>query len=544
MNPVTNPWRHCLGRGIATGVLLWLSFFPANIGPLAFAALAPMLTLVRSTAPARCVYWGAWAGGVTFFFPALAWMRVADDTMVLGWIGLALYCSWYFPVALLLLRRIDARTGLPLALTAPIVWVGLEWIRSWFITGFPWYYLSHSQHDWLTLIQVSDLGGAWAVTLMVAAVNGAFADAATRGFAAALPGTLAAGLLVAGAAGYGAWRVRDDFASGPRVALVQTNISQDLRTGAWQSQSAAENAAMTMAAQLTELLDQAAAGRPDLIILPETSFPVRVSLAEPGVPDEDLDPEERRRVRRDREDLAQAGRRSQASVLVGVGTTIVGRPGTPLRDYNSALLVRPDGSFADRYDKIHRVPFGEYVPLEKYAPWLQLLTPYKGFKYGIDPGETTTQFSVAANGREFHFGALICYEDSEPALARQYLSGPAPVDFLVNISNDGWFRSTAEHEQHLAVCRFRAVECRRPVVRAVNMGISAVIDGDGRVAALPGATWATSKGVTGVVTMPIPLDTRTSFYAWSGDWLPVTAGMLTLLGCFAPRRRVTNGNGR
>jgi len=540
MIPATG-WRGCLACGAASGGLLWLAFFPLNFGPLAWVALVPLLTLVRSPAPTRWVYAGAWAGGLAFFFPALAWMRVADDTMVLGWIALAVYCSWYVPLALLLLRRIQRRLELPLAISVPVVWTALEWVRGWLITGFPWYYLAHSQHEWLALIQVADVGGTLAVSFLVAAVNGALADAVTRGLRVAWPSAVAAAVLVAGAVVYGSGRLEGNFTAGPRVALVQTNISQDLRNGAWQSQSAAESAAFTIAQQLTELLDRAAAERPDLVILPETSFPVRVTLAEPGLRDDELDADERRRVRRDREDLAQAARRAGTAVLLGVGTTVVGRPGAPLRDFNSALLVRADGTLGPRYDKIHRVPFGEYVPLEAYAPWLQRLTPYQDFKYGIDAGGSATRFDVSSGAREYRFGALICYEDSDAHLAREYVGTVPPVDFLVNISNDGWFRSSAEHEQHLAVCRFRAVENRRPVVRAVNMGISAVIDGDGRVVALPGPTWELSKGMAGVVTHAVPLDTRSSLYARFGDWLPFGSVSLTAAACLIPRRRSRAG---
>ena len=114
-------------------------------------------------------------------------------------------------------------------------------------------------------------------------------------------------------------------------------------------------------------------------------------------------------------------------------------------------------------------------------------------------------------------------------MARQYATADRPVDFLVNISNDGWFDGTEEHEQHLAICRFRAVEARRSVVRAVNMGISAVIDPDGRVIALPGETWSTSKKMDGIVTATVPLDTRDSLYARLGDWVPATCwGLLTI----------------
>src|SRR5207237_2965743 len=114
-----------------------------------------------------------------------------------------------------------------------------------------------------------------------------------------------------------------------------------------------------------------------------------------------------------------------------------------------------------------------------------------------------------------------CYEDTDPYLARQYVrpgSAAPTVDFLLNISNDGWFDGTSEHEEHLAICRFRAIECRRAIARAVNMGISAVVDGNGRVIALPRADWTRSKKVAAVLTAAVPIDHRVSLYARFGDW--------------------------
>src|SRR5207249_2148518 len=139
-------------------------------------------------------------------------------------------------------------------------------------------------------------------------------------------------------------------------------------------------------------------------------------------------------------------------------------------------------------------------------------------------------------------------EDSDPYLARQYVASE-PVDFLVNISNDGWFDGTEEHEEHLAICRFRAVETRRSVVRAVNMGISGVIDPDGRVVALPKKldevghptvpceSWSASKKVEGVVSAVVPLDTRDSPYARLGDWVPAACWAVLLAGIVAGRFR-------
>ena len=150
------------------------------------------------------------------------------------------------------------------------------------------------------------------------------------------------------------------------------------------------------------------------------------------------------------------------------------------KQYNSALsLPVRRRRQVDRYDKIHRVPFGEYVPLRDWLPFMNHFAPYD-HDYSVRIGENLTRFVLG----KYRFGVLICNEDADPVLGRAYGSedsdGPA-VDFLINISNDGWFADTCEHEQHLAICRFRAIECRRAVARSVNTGISAIIDSNGRV---------------------------------------------------------------
>jgi apolipoprotein N-acyltransferase len=199
------------------------------------------------------------------------------------------------------------------------------------------------------------------------------------------------------------------------------------------------------------------------------------------------------------------------------------------------------------------VPFGEYVPLRDWVPWMNKLAPYD-FDYSVTPGEQQTRFTLG----DYRFGMVICYEDTDPYLARQYLypgSGQAPVDFLVNTSNDGWFDGTAEHDEHLAVARFRAIECRRALVRAVNMGISSVIDSNGRVLEprtvatyqigeqeiplwevsehagdLPLRRWEEFKKRPGVLTAVVPIDHRATLYAAWGDWLPWTCWLGIGLG--------------
>ena len=156
---------------LLTAGLLWLCYFPMAWGWLGWAALVPLLCLVRSQAKAWCVYLTAWLAGIVFYLPALYWLRVADPMMYYTWFALTFYCSLYFPVAIGLIRRLDRRTPLPLIVTVPAVWTAMEFARSYIMTGFSWYYLGHTQHGFLCVIQVSDLAGAYAVTFVVAAVN-------------------------------------------------------------------------------------------------------------------------------------------------------------------------------------------------------------------------------------------------------------------------------------------------------------------------------------------------------------------------------------
>jgi apolipoprotein N-acyltransferase len=228
----------------------------------------------------------------------------------------------------------------------------------------------------------------------------------------------------------------------------------------------------------------------------------------------------------------------KTNILVGLNTHYTVEDQTRTR-FNSALLIDANGRPVGRYDKIHLVPYGEYVPFRSWLPFMNSLSPYD-YDYSMTAGAQYTRFPL---GDKF-FGVVICYEDTDSSLARQYVQagGQGPVDLLVNITNDGWFDGTSEHEEHLAVSRFRAVETRRSLARAVNMGISAVIDGSGRVlapqlvqkkdhrsrwklppgtsAALPTNRWAEFKKNELVLLASIPIDRRRSLYARWGDWLP------------------------
>jgi apolipoprotein N-acyltransferase len=548
---------------LTTGLLLWLCYFPAAWGWLAWFALVPLLFLVRSPARSRVVYLSALAGGLAFYGPAMQWMRVADPRMYYTWLILAVYCALYFPLAVSLIRFLERRTSVPLVLAVPVVWTALEFFRSTFATGFSWYLLGHTQHTCLPLIQIADVTGAYGVSFLVAAVNAVLFEVlwSRSGFRTWLSGADTAprwgriGLLVqglavlaalAGTVAYGAWRLgQDRQLPGPRLALVQGNLDQRIRNDS----AVTAEAARQVANHFIRLSDLAAHYRPDLIVWPETSYP-----------DDWVEDIDGTATEHSRETARRMAARWRTNVLVGINSANLDEDGRRRR-YNSAILIERGGQAGGRYDKIHRVPFGEYVPLRDWLPWMNSLAPYD-FDYSVWPGRDRTRFPLSdpATGQRATFGILICYEDTDAEIARAYGGGDRdrPADFLLNISNDGWFDGTSEHDEHLAICRFRAVECRRSVARSVNMGISAVIDSNGRVlqpqalplpgahagtedhvwtvpmhrrgaAELPASQWHDYKKVSGVLLAVIPLDDRASFYALHGDWLPWACWILLAL---------------
>jgi len=550
----------------ASAVLLWLAFFPLNAGPLGFVALVPWLTLARAPVSNRRRYLAAYLSGSLFFALATKWVLVAHTMMAFSWLGFIVVMPVTWVLALWLIRKFDA-LKVPLAVAVPVAWVALEYARMHFPTGFPilkplgmyhmigfgWYYLGYTQHAFLPLIQIADFGGVYAVSFVVAACNGALAGvvlrservrAALKWEAIEVPrarlvfGPAFALALVAGSCAYGAFRLaHEPFPDGPTVAALQGSVSQTVK--------------MDRGGGLKEQYHRAhvlALGtKPDLIVWPETCYWVDWYALAPGA-----DPASVPNELRERFEIATEHFHTPRGTNVLFGLSGHEWDGTKLWKYNSALLVRQPIESPVRYDKMHLVPFGEYVPLGEIFPFLQVFTPYKN-EYSCRPGENWTRFPLTAkDGRAFTFGCLICYEDTDPYLARQYVARD-PVHFLVNISNDGWFDGTEEHAQHLAICRFRAIEARRAVVRAVNTGVSAVIDPDGRVVALPREIvrgekgyglsaeelpgWRESRSVEGVVTAAVPLDTRAPLYATLGDWLPASCWGLALVALVAARVR-------
>ena len=542
---------------LLSGLLLYPCFFPLNLGFLAWIALVPWFALVQAERPrSRGIYFACFIGALLCHVGLIQWIRVAHPAMHAAWAVLALFCACGYCVSLFLARRLF-RAGLPLWLAGPVALVAVDYGKSHFPVGFPWlefvgiwnpigfgwYSLGHSQHDFLPLIQLADVTGVYGISFIVAMINAVLFESlrwlapfrrllrlsdSVRRFP--IQGVAVALVSLLGTLGYGFNRLNHEaFEPGPEVALIQGNLPQSVKNEHGED----------MTQHFGKLCDKAVfvgegQPQPDLVVWPETSYTgVWLDVA-PGADLKSTPLGFQREYQLERQDMKALAARWRKPMFYGINRIEFDASEQEWK-YNSGMLFDDKGTLTGTYDKIHLVPLGEYVPLLEYFPFLKFLTPYDQ-DYHCRPGRSFTRFHLPTAAREYTFGCLICYEDSDATLARRYITGPEPVDFLVNISNDGWFNGTEEHEQHLAIARFRAIECRRSVVRAVNMGISTIIDADGRIVTLPGETWATSKKIAAIVRGRIPLSSGTTIYARWGDWLPL--GTWLLMAILVCRRLV------
>jgi apolipoprotein N-acyltransferase len=512
-----------------SGLALALSYPHADLWGLAFVALAPFLLALERSDAVDALRNG-YACGVVFFLTLLYW--VAGVVVTYGGLPwpvallvlalLVVYLATYFAVFALVIAASWRRFGPLGLLAAPVAWVGCEIVRGRALTGFPWGLLGYSQAANLPLLQVSALGGIYAVSFLVMVVNAGLAllwvrARRRRGAAVAAPrGALAAAaaaILAALAAHLGgalAIRsgMREAEAEPVRVATIQANVPQERKWDAAQEER--------ILADLDRLTRQAARSGARIIVWPESSSPFSVHLphrVQSGGP-----PEVREhRAYTDR----LTGLASDLEVGLIVGSVDYRVEGGRLEALNSALSVAPDGTLGPSYDKVHLVPFGEYVPLERLLFFVNRVVrgAIAGFAGGTRFDPLPTPAGKAAT--------FICYEAIFPELVRRIAAGEGA--FLVNITNDAWFGRTAAPRQHLAMAAVRAVENRRHLVRAANTGISALVDPYGRIIS------RTRLGETAVLVGSIGARRGTTPYARAGDLFAWGCAILTLLHAAALR---------
>ena len=565
-----------LGLCLLSFVFLWLIFPPRGVWPLAFVCLVPWgLAICRVQRP-WLVHWGSFLFGWIFFAVNLNWLWPVTPP---GHVALSFYLALYWPLTAWAIRT-GRRAGISPVWSLPVVWVACEFLRGWVMTGFPWLFLAHAFSRQITFIQISDTVGAYGVTFIVALVNGAIiewvlvwwrAGGARRGVTNAVLGTIAAALVLAGNIAYGRYRLRQaDFEDGPRVAVIQEDFSLT-------SEPPYGEHRYVIFAKYLALAAQAAQTAPDLLVFPETVWAATQNIDFIERELEAVDETDRGRwyegklchnatsafargdyaavnaviarlesaLRTQRPNqqpalelprLPAEGGPPVTLVVGSVSLDVLPEEVYPKQKYfNSSMVYDKDGQQRrQRYDKIHLVPFGEFVPfrnarflgidLHWLYRWLNRISPFSHggeIEYSLWPGEHYTVFTFEARERTWRFGTPICYEDTVPSVIRHFVweGGRRRADFLLNISNDGWFLHSDELPQHLAVCVFRAVENRVGIARAVNTGISGFIDPAGRIYSLvtkDGRTYA--PGTIGYRVAPVKIDRRTSAYGRFGDW--------------------------
>lgn len=522
----------------ASLLLMSLIFAPIGLWPIAFVCLIPWLILCGVSIHAPRVYFHSYVFALAFFLLNMRWLYFATGW---GYLALSVYQAAYFPLIACVARHVIRRRRWPLAVAFPVVWTGSEMVRAVVLSGFPWFYLSHSLHGVLPLIQVSDLVGAYGVSFLVAGVNGAAADAILvrlskgsepqrLGPRRARLGAAFVGAIAAAALTYGVFRLTTSRATvGPKVAVIQGDFISSVDPDDVSEPEKMET--------YLSMIDAAEAHKPDLFLLPETPWTMF------------LNPQEREvhpLYRRSFAELQDRAKRYGAYLVTGSASR-VRTPNdlvAPERRYNSATIFSPDGAEPQRYDKVHVVPFGETVPfrvgrLRFLYFWLNAIMPFSDggrFEYSIFPGEAFHRLTMSAPSREgaaYRFAIPICYEDVMPYVSRKFVSGGSKdkqVDFLLNISNDGWFGRGIQQPQHLAICQFRAVENRVGIARAVNTGISAFIDPTGRVHdAVRGGTWNGRAGNFGYAVANLAIDSSMTFYSRHGDWFAWGCAVLWLV---------------
>lgn len=575
-------YDHFLWLGTAA-VLYGLSFPRPGLWPLAYVAMFFFAWAAASAVRLRTLFWMSLVVSFAWWLVMLWWL---SHVTLGGMATLALVCALYWVAAAVGVRVVvGSFPTAPMVLLFPAVWMSSELIRGcWPTGGFSWFCLSHTQACWLPgqeaghIVQFAELFSQYGVSFVIAMPAGAAVDVLRgrhvqrwRWPRLLWPAGLAV-LVLAGVWLYGDFKIGnvepDSDATGPVVAIVQTNIEQSTKN------RPAFDTDRHMWDQLVALTRTAAAHepRPDLIIWPETSVPATLNPA--GIrndmqiaaqwrgltPDliDQLTPASQASIRRTAEQMGQPvdevssyitqwysfkATRAQAiqeladeldlDLLVGGPTRVSDEP---VERYNSvyhfpADAARPDGPRAVsgllRYDKMHRVPFGEYIPWVDQSPtlkqwFIKYLTPHDQ-DYTLTAGKGPVAFRMDYKfhdqPRELTFVAPICFEDAFPRICRRlvYADGRKKATFMANLTNDGWYPGTAQGPQHVQLATLRCIEMRTPMARSVNTGISGFIDAAGRVVQVVEQDGQTQQ-ITGTAVRRIALNPRQTGYGAWGRW--------------------------
>jgi apolipoprotein N-acyltransferase len=432
---------------------------------------------------------GAWraallglVAGLAYFFAAIYWVSHAMTSFgglslplaLLALTLLVLYMAAHWALAFGVAARVRARLGWPLWAILPPAWAATELLRNYLFSGFPWADLGYTQARTLPVAQLASVAGPYGIAALVVLVNAALAEVAAalagRRRPPLLPPGIAAGALALALA-YGAAHlasVRAELAAAPAIlaGVVQPNIDQSTRN----ARRSNEEYILERLVGPTVEADRAGA---DLVVWPEASYPFDVP---PGLRSLDVRG-------------AGVPRLARAHLLAGAPTLEwrAGADGKRVPQVgNSLFLLGPDLKVLGDYQKLHLVPFGEYVPeaVLTLLPFVKQIVPSMA---AVTPGRRHAVLELGAAGTAgpVRLAPLICYDAIFPEIVRAFDRKSPPPDLLVNATNDAWYGYSSGPYQFLAIVQLRAIEARRTVLRSALAGVSAVILPTGEL--LPGA---------------------------------------------------------
>jgi apolipoprotein N-acyltransferase len=533
------------GYLVAMGAGLLLTAAFPKTGLAGFAWIAPALILFAAQGKnSGDAFRAGYVAGLSHFLSSLYWLLLMPYRWHslplgpgLGWISLAVYLAFYPAIWVWLLAgkigkgNWAQRTFWSLAGAA--IWVALEMLRARLFGGFPWNFIGASQFQLTPLIQIASATGVYGVSFLVVWFSLSLLSAAHVVFSKPVsrfawqPEAFLPLLAVAIIFALGSFMMRAQIppASDLRVTLIQPSVPQTL---IWNE---SENSDRFR--QLLALSESALTNETDLLIWPESALP--------EFNEESLTA------------ITNLVRTHHVWMIFNADDAVWranARSRNDFDDFNAAFLFDPDGNCAGIYHKQKLVAFGEYIPLVRWLPFVKWFTPIRG---GYEAGNQPATFEINGWGgrpRELQVelgngspegspnptvnaAPLICFEDTFPQLARAAVRDD--TDFLVNLTNDGWFGQSAEQWQHMANAVFRAVENGVPLIRCTNNGVTCWIDSYGQLRAIFKDTKDSVYGVGSLtVQIPLPSEKRApTFYNRHGDWfgwscVGVAAGLLLI----------------
>lgn len=484
---------------VISAVLLVMAFPQVNWSVLAWMGLVPWLLMLDKQSPRAAFGW-SFLAGFLFFFGTLGWFIYVT---YVGALVLIAYLSLYFALFGLAYRFFKHLPTLSRILVLSSVWVALEFLRAHCISGFSWASLAHSQYQNIYLIQMADITGFYGVSFLIIAVNILITltiqqvkdykkNSITKSQVVVF-------ILILIAFAYGLWRVQSFPQPSKEVAIgvVQPNIHQDMK---WD-----ERLQPWIVQKTINLTAPLAHYNLDLIVWPETSLPGVVN-----------------QVPELFEVIKANAKQITTPILMGAITD------QEQQYFNSAYMIDANGKVQSRYDKIHLVLFGEYIPLRPYLNWLANLVGLEDFT----SGKKYTQMKTGRD--ETPFGVLICFEDTVGYVWRNFTNQGA--QFFVNMTNDAWFKDTKAPYIHLSAAILEAVANKRALVRSANTGVSGFIDPFGRIISLAQDGAHKKTFINAYANARVPAVTHKTFYTKYADVFAYMCFLGILVGVIQRRK--------